>query len=434
MYCVLEDPIDKRSLNTALHMKISSLRLAISNWLIPPVLPHNDLPLELRRELVRSLYGQKRSMLEGALVLLIVAMACWIHTGSSWFTLWAAAALLALSLRMILVHFYERVANSGNPNVWARRFALSSLASALVWGVGCLVITLRVHDPIVVLFATMSEMGWVSAAACRNQISPAATTSQIIGPLLPTAIGFLVNDAPLYRVIGLLLFIQIGGNIAISEYLRNQTLGLLNARKRQGELMTELESACGELEAANARLQSLSATDGLTGIANRRALDTALQLEWGRSARQGEAISLLMLDVDWFKAFNDLYGHLAGDDCLRLIARTLEMALRRPPDFAARFGGEEFMAILPGTDQRGALEAAERVRIRVLALAIPHGGSQYDLVTVSVGVATAFRPEKDSDPQLLIAAADRALYRAKEQGRNQVCNETYNIAMGGSLE
>jgi len=413
----------------------TSPKKAKYNWLIPPVLPPNDLPLKLREELVRSLYGQKRSILEGSLVLLIVALACWIHTGSPWFILWAAADLFALSLRMILVHFYEHKTHIGIPDDWARRFALSSFASALVWGVGCLVITIRVHDPIVVLFATMSEMGWVSAAACRNQISPAAAMSQIIGPLLPTAIGFLINDAPLYRVIGALLFIQIGGNIGISEYLRNQTLGLLNARKKQGELMTQLESTCAklettcakyentcaELEIANARLQNLSATDGLTGIPNRRALDTALQIEWARSAREGVAISLLMLDVDWFKAFNDLYGHLSGDDCLCLIARTLETTLRRPPDFAARFGGEEFMAILPGADQRGALEAAERVRNCVLELAIPHSASQYKRVTISVGVATVIRPEADSDPQILIAASDRALYCAKERGRNNVC-------------
>ncbi len=159
--------------------------------------------------------------------------------------------------------------------------------------------------------------------------------------------------------------------------------------------------------------------DGLTGIANRRALDEHLGREWFRSLRSQAALSLIMLDVDFFKLYNDTYGHLAGDDCLKRVTAALLSSLRAS-DFAARYGGEEFVTLLYESDKEGALVTAERIRAKVESLQIPHQSSQISpYVTVSLGMAT-FVPSDGSAPDHLINMADQMLYRAKNNGRNRV--------------
>ena len=159
--------------------------------------------------------------------------------------------------------------------------------------------------------------------------------------------------------------------------------------------------------------------DGLTGIANRRALDEHLGREWFRSLRSQAALSLIMLDVDFFKLYNDTYGHLAGDDCLKRVTAALLSSLRAS-DFAARYGGEEFVTLLYESDKEGALVTAERIRAKVESLQIPHQSSQISpYVTVSLGMAT-FVPSEGSAPDHLINMADQMLYRAKNNGRNRV--------------
>ncbi|MGH8503234.1 MAG: GGDEF domain-containing protein [Gammaproteobacteria bacterium] len=172
----------------------------------------------------------------------------------------------------------------------------------------------------------------------------------------------------------------------------------------------------------NRELQALSGLDGLTGLPNRRGLDEYLHREWGRMARYRQPFSALMCDVDGFKNYNDDRGHLAGDSCLQAVAAALQGVLSRPQDFVGRYGGDEFMVLLPETDRDGALHLAEEARRAVAAMAIGHGGRKaVSCTTLSVGVATVF-PERKSAPDesiILIAYADRALYRAKALGRNR---------------
>src|SRR5262249_40899309 len=146
-----------------------------------------------------------------------------------------------------------------------------------------------------------------------------------------------------------------------------------------------------------------------------------LSREWRRSARSHQPLSLLMIDIDSFKSYNDRYGHQQGDDCLKRVASTLQELLKRPGDLCARYGGEEFAVILPGTGSDGAAEVAETLRAGIEALQIPHGnGTSAGIVTVSIGVSSAstFQPE---EPSSLISRSDEALYRAKQTGRNRVC-------------
>lgn len=191
-------------------------------------------------------------------------------------------------------------------------------------------------------------------------------------------------------------------------------------RQSKEELEQQVAERTRELTEANCELQRLSLSDALTCIGNRRFLDELLEREWRRALREQTPLSVVMLDIDYFKLFNDTYGHVAGDDCLRKVAGILTATIQRTTDFASRYGGEEFVLVLPATDEQGALTVAEKIRCRVEALAIPHEKSPLaGVVTVSIGVATIM-PLRDSDAGLLMTAADQALYRAKTAGRNQV--------------
>ncbi len=167
-------------------------------------------------------------------------------------------------------------------------------------------------------------------------------------------------------------------------------------------------------------LKDASLIDGLTGIPNRRRFDEVLKSEWKRAFRDKKPISVLMADIDYFKRYNDHYGHLEGDECLKRVAECLQNTLKRPADLAARFGGEEFVGILPATTAEGALKIAETYRESVEALQVEHQESPIsDYVTISVGVATIM-PSEEQGEEKLVRRADDALYEAKEAGRNQV--------------
>ncbi len=174
------------------------------------------------------------------------------------------------------------------------------------------------------------------------------------------------------------------------------------------------------LEAKNA-LEALAHLDGLTGLPNRRRFDDQMEKEWRRTQRAQQPLAVLMMDIDYFKGYNDHYGHGGGDECLKQVAAALAHMPARPGDLVARYGGEEFVAILPATELEGALQAAERLRGQVEKLALPHERSQAAAhVTVSIGCAS-MTPTLECTPNQLLEAADRMLYQAKTQGRNRVC-------------
>lgn len=185
------------------------------------------------------------------------------------------------------------------------------------------------------------------------------------------------------------------------------------------ELEAKILRRTRELEEANKRLAELSMTDGLTGIANRRKFDAAIVEEWSRAVRTGSTLSLIMLDIDHFKKYNDHYGHQQGDDCLRRVADVLRAGARRQGDLVTRYGGEEFCMILPDTSLEGAFESAERLRREVEELKMPHVQSDFGMITISLGVA-ASTPGRDQGPAELLRLADESLYRAKSEGRNCV--------------
>ncbi|MBV8247909.1 MAG: diguanylate cyclase [Comamonas sp.] len=178
---------------------------------------------------------------------------------------------------------------------------------------------------------------------------------------------------------------------------------------------------------AEAELAMLARTDGLTGLNNRRTLDEILNQEWRRARRNRSVFSLLFVDIDRFKVYNDTYGHQAGDDALAAVAKCIGENIRRPVDSAARYGGEEFIVVLPDTSPEGAASMAERIRAAIVNLAIEHVGSEHGHVTVSIGAAS-WTPQWDVDVCAVIRAADEALYSAKATGRDMVALSTAHQA------
>ncbi|WP_216831857.1 diguanylate cyclase [Alkalihalobacterium elongatum] len=183
----------------------------------------------------------------------------------------------------------------------------------------------------------------------------------------------------------------------------------------------ELVIANGKLHQLNEALERLSSLDGLTGIPNRRKFNSYVELEWKRAKRQKSNLSLILLDIDKFKLYNDTYGHLEGDECLKKVAKILQASVKRSTDLVARYGGEEFAVVLPDTDLDGAVHLAEIMRRNIENSKIPHETSTVsDVVTISLGVASFHGCESIKTIDTLIDMADKALYEAKDAGRNQV--------------
>lgn len=215
--------------------------------------------------------------------------------------------------------------------------------------------------------------------------------------------------------------IAVGGDDYLAKPVSERVFrAKISAMRRIAQMRRSLVVLTQKLDEANRELTRLSAVDQLTGIANRREFDAVLLREWRRATRTGRPVSLLVIDVDCFKQFNDAYGHQVGDACLKTVARALDETSRRSGDLVARYGGEEFAVVLPETDENGAFTVAEAMRQAVESLGITHRFSKTArVVTISAGVAT-MRPERADEAgfERLVKAADEALYAAKRGGRN----------------
>jgi len=202
---------------------------------------------------------------------------------------------------------------------------------------------------------------------------------------------------------------------------RTQELSLAHDKldRHTRELEQRVAERTAELEEANVLLDQQARVDGLTQLANRRQFDERLQENWSDHQRRGKPLSLILIDVDHFKGFNDHYGHVIGDEALKAVAKALKAASKRPSDLIARYGGDEMVVLLPNTDYEGARQLAEQMRSDVMNLSIPHLQSDLDRLSISLGVATQI-PSSDHKPSELLESADRALYRAKADGRDRV--------------
>jgi diguanylate cyclase (GGDEF)-like protein len=214
--------------------------------------------------------------------------------------------------------------------------------------------------------------------------------------------------------------IEVGGDDYIMKPVGSVVVqAKVRAMYRLVQMQRALVKLAAQLNDANQELQRLSMMDGLTGIANRRMFDVSLAREWRRCMRLNKPLSVVMLDVDYFKKYNDRYGHQEGDDCLKAVAQSVMRSAPRPGDLVARYGGEEFVMILSDTDEDGANWVANRIRQQVSTLNLLHEDSSHSHVTVSCGVSSVI-PTPELNLEMLVKSADNALYLSKNQGRNTV--------------
>lgn len=261
------------------------------------------------------------------------------------------------------------------------------------------------------IFQTVRKMN-------RHALHFLALASLVLVGLMSVALQHIVLG-PICQLKEHARAIRTGGDLSTRLQLRRRDeIGQL--ANEFDTMMTEIDQKSEELATANSELQRLSGEDAVTLLANRRQFDVCLDREWRCLLRQQRPLALLLCDIDFFKPYNDSYGHQQGDRCLRAVAQAIKEAAHRPADLVSRFGGEEFAVILVDADQEGALAVAESIRNAVRLLEIPHRASLVDrYVTLSVGTASLV-PQAELSPEHLIDWADQALYRAKRLGRNRV--------------
>jgi diguanylate cyclase (GGDEF)-like protein len=353
----------------------------------------------------------------GWLGAVIVAMGFWRQQTAFGITLWITLLAVAHGTRILVASAYQRRI----PKDWsARRWGAAAVAAnglaGLVCGAGCYWLAGEGEGHRLTLLC-----GFVMAigvASFANIAYWPAHAALHVPTFILTSVGFarlgqrddMLIGAGAVLLCGFILWLarSMGRSIVLS-----MRLALDNRR-----LAEELRSQATALQQSNRELTELSATDPLTALANRRRLEAFLFGEWQSALREQRPITLLIIDVDDFKAYNDRYGHSAGDDCLQLIAAVLRRCVRQGADLSARYGGEEFAVVLPGADLLAAAAIAERIRQNVSTLDTQVPGPLRK-TTVSIGMAS-ITPQPGSTPAPLLAAADRALYEAKNAGRNRV--------------
>ena len=333
-------------------------------------------------------------------------------------------------------------------------FSLISMISGVLWG-GLCIYLLSISSIAFSLIIILTLCVLVAATIPTYALAMPIFFTYTIPAIFPTSVFLMLAEDPLLSLFGIVLlifyiFIVITtvklnkmivksisyqlDNLRLMDELKLKKTQILKLsddlntdiakwKNIETQLTMEKQKA---LELAE-RLLAISILDGLTGILNRRNFDQELAKEWKRSERTSTPLSLIMCDIDHFKSYNDHYGHQNGDSCLIRIANTLQEHARRDGDIATRYGGEEFVIILPSTTLENATEIAEQIRLAVISLSIPHQYSETDnIVTVSIGVATLI-PDRNQDSINLISLADKALYEAKQRGRNRVVHTDQEV-------
>ena len=394
---------------------------------LPYLADHGAHSASIERKLVESLFAQPATLLMGAASMALLGLVEWWRLGDVFWLGWTAAIVAVLAWRVRQSGTFWREAGRDEPSLdpqhWARRFAYGAWVVGALWGSGSIVVMATTDDTLARFLMIAVQAAYLGSAAFRNNASPAAAIGQVYLSQVPLFLGCLATGDFYYLLYDLVLAQHIVANLRLVDFLSERTVEFLVSNEKNEQLARQIEQVNDQLQRSNEQLSLLAATDALTHLPNRRSFDVKLAAEWQRAIRSEEALSLLMIDVDKFKSYNDTFGHQAGDRCLHLVATALQDSIQRATDMAARYGGEEFAVILPATDEQGASAVAERLRQAVLELRLPRAtpGASDDegCVSVSLGAAT-FRPRRGAIPEELVAAADEALYAAKEAGRNCV--------------
>jgi len=334
--------------------------------------------------------------------------------------------IVVSTLRYAFFRLYTQSAPAKrNFDYWLRMYSLGTALSGLTWGIGLVMFAnyLGGIDFFIILSVTIivSAIGFISLSSDLRAVF--LFFYPLIIPI--TFSCFLYYTSPLVLATGIMLVVyMIVAGLLTTMHYRHFVLGVIY-QQRNLQLKQRIERSNDDLQQANEKLEALSATDPLTGLANRRHFNHFLEQEMQQTRREHHPLSIIMIDIDYFKPYNDNYGHLAGDEALIKVARALSSSLTRPMDLAARYGGEEFVLVLPNTDLEGAIKIAERVQESIQALHLRHEYTQLPskVMTISMGISE-MKLQTDGAAESFIHRADMALYVAKEAGRNNYSTDT----------
>ena len=381
---------------------------------------HADISRWVYREKIKMLYGNFRqswpmSLLVAGLFCYLAVEAGEILTGVIWWLVFAFLILLRLRL---VTRFHRENIQLQEYEHWQQKFFRITLLTGIAWGAGAILIS-SAMDTTGQVFILMILIG-VSGGAI-----PMLGMLQrvMLAFQLPMVIPYVAWIAPGFHGRGLLLV------LVTTLYLLTVIFAMKKLEKSIASTLTmqyRLEQRTEQLQDSNEKLEHLAQIDSLTQLYNRRYFERELEKAWRTARRDQTQLALLMIDIDNFKSYNDTCGHAAGDECLRQVARVIQQSLHRPGDIVARIGGEEFVVLLPGIDQSGALVVAESMQSMLQQARLVHPSSPVsEYVTVSIGVCFT-TPEGDDSSLGLFQAADKALYKAKAHGRN--------LIMAGEME
>ena len=374
-----------------------------------------DAPSLMQGQIAYLYKNKTLGIWSNTLLATVLLVFFWFHFPKQHFSLliWFGLVITLSLVRFLIGRSFkpERLYTQSELTDWANRHVFFTSLISTIWGLAGVVFfpnDLPHHTLLVLVLFSVLLAAIPTLAASRI-----AYYFQILVTLVPTIILLFLSQNRDYELIAFAMIVMAITLLLVSGYIYHLLF---------------------ELQHAQIALQELADTDQLTGIANRRHFDRKFKVEWRRAMREQTPISLILVDVDHFKKYNDTYGHQAGDKCLQQIARSLDSITHRPADLASRYGGEEFSVLLPITPQKDASMLAERLRKKVEALKIEHSQSEFGIVTISIGVSccepawdftgkTPDEEQKVTFPAMLLTASDNALYVSKAQGRNQVSEQ-----------
>ena len=392
-------------------------------------LDQREIRRQIKQERLRLIYEQMpRSFIPMLLVVTLIVVVLLAAEASMWqVAIWWLLMLGLTFNRTQNSHDFRKDEDAELQQAyWARVCFSSALVMGLGFGGASFFLALDV-DIEYRLLTLMILAGIAGAALPFLTMHLPSFFAFLSAMTLPNAVWLFWLGGQV-EVISAVLFVVYIGAVAYSAQRVHQLLEeTLTLRFQNESLASSLQREKEHLELINNELERLSHVDGLTQLANRRYFDKRFNEEWHRSLRANASMALAILDIDYFKNYNDTYGHLAGDECLRKVADTIKATLLRPSDLAARYGGEEFVVLLSNTDAEGAYNVASEILKNICALDLPHASSKVEpFLTVSIGVAATI-PERDKPRAYLLETADLALYKSKHAGRNRITVENLDV-------
>lgn len=375
-----------------------------------------DQQRRIYAEQLRIIYSQTPTTVLGGVV--SGGLFAWVFKGiadNTTLVVWLLTLLTILTCRTFSYFSFKRK-NPSEEEIepWDIASLITTVIHGCVWGSTSWLFVNQEH-PVYQVIVVLWLVGMSAASISAYAVYSKAMFAFFLPVMLPTIAHLLLNYEGLGTPIGLALTVYV---VVVLKAAISINKAIVDSISLNFKLEKEIEVR----KEAEEKLSALAQQDGLTGLANRRHFDYVFDREVLRAEREGHPLSLIMIDIDYFKAFNDTYGHQAGDECLRQISDVVRSTLKRPADLATRYGGEELAVILPYADRTEGAVVAEKIRLTIQAQAIPHKGTEIDgiaCVTISVGVATIAGDERGTSKET-IGVADGRLYQAKDEGRNRV--------------